>query len=281
MAYKKSTHLICTKPFEHFEVLGTSNAYPTFICCRGWLPKPTGDLTYQSPQEAWHSEEAVKIRRSVTDGSFKYCKREFCPHLNSISGPVKYVDESELAKYQTMVEDGNIQPKQLNCGYDTSCNLSCPSCRRELMMAKGEEREMIAKLGTSLLDSFGPHLEYIYMTGSGDPFASKHFLGILTGVDDPLKKYPQLKLHLHTNAQLFTPDVWRKMNSSKNRIGIMHVSIDAASETTYHENRRPGHWKTLLENMEFISSLRRADHIGYLIISFVVQKNNYNEMTDL
>src|SRR5688572_10128125 len=203
MSEKK--HLICSKPFEWFEATPFKD-YPVFLCCSGWLPKTIGHLAEKSPMEIWHSAEAMEIRKSVLDGSFKYCKSEFCPHLNTVTGPVRYVDTEELVSYQSKIEKSDFYPNYLNCSYDKSCNLACPSCRTNLIMAKGPERDTISKLGESLFNAFGSFLEEIYLTGSGDPFASKHFLEILTG--GILNKYPRIRLHLHTNAQLFTPAIW-------------------------------------------------------------------------
>lgn len=271
-------HLICTKPFEWFEATERWNGYPVFLCCCGWLPKPAGDLAKQTPQEIWHSDEAKEIRKSVVDGSFKYCKPEFCPHLNAVSGPVKYVSERVRAYYEKTIDENNFHPKHLNCSYDKSCNLSCPSCRIELIMAKGLEKDTIARLGDSLFEAFGATLDTVYMTGSGDPFASKHFLSVLTG--DLLKKHKQLRLHLHTNAQLFTPAIWERIKLSKGVIDILEVSIDGASRSTYEDNRRPGKWAVLLGNMNFIARLKQSGHIHFLKVSFVVQQNNYHEMND-
>lgn len=273
-------HLICTKPFEWFEAAENWSGYPVHLCCSGWLPKPAGDLAKQSQEEIWHSEDAIKIRKSVLDGTFKYCKREFCPHLSNVSGPVKYVNDDELASYQAKIEKKDFFPKHLNCSYDKSCNLSCPSCRTELIMAKGDRKVEIEKIGTGLFEAFGSTLDTVYITGSGDPFASKHFLNILTGGGDLLRRFPQLNLHLHTNAQLFTSDIWNKIRRSKDKIDILEVSIDGASKDTYEVNRKPGKWETLIENMNFISSLKKAGSIRELKISFVVQKNNYKEIID-
>lgn len=274
--------LICTRPFEWYEV-GTkafwpnSSGYPVFLCCKGWLKKEVGDLLKEDAKKIWFGNNAREIRKSVIDGTFKYCNGEFCPHLSTVTGPVKYVDDTEYKKYESKLnKDDHFYPKTLNCSYDSSCNLSCPSCRSFQMMAKGEEKERVSKVGEHLLNSFGESLESIYITGSGDPFASKHFLDLLTG--EKLKKHTHLKLHLHTNAQLFTREIWERIKPTKDHIDILEVSIDGASKKTYEINRRPGKWEVLLQNMQFISELKRQGRIRHLKISFVVQKNNYKEI---
>lgn len=270
-------HLVCSKPFEWFEATERSNSYPVFLCCSGWLPIPAGDLKYKNAVEVWNSNSAKEIRKSVTDGSFRYCRKEFCGHLTEVSGPVKYVDDEELEELQAKVETPDM-PLYLNCSYDKSCNLSCPSCRTELIMAKGKQREEIGKFGMDLINTLGSNLSQIYITGSGDPFASKHYLEVLTsGV---LTQYTNVELYLHTNAQLFTEETWKKLKMGKERLQILEVSIDAATKETYSENRKPGNWDVLNENMKFLKKLKESDLIESFQISFVLQANNFREMGD-
>lgn len=276
MSEKK--HLVCSKPFTWFEATerdGVSN--PVYLCCSGWLPLPAGDLRLQSPLEIWRSEPAKRIRKSVVDGSFKHCKEEFCRHLAEASWPVHYVDDEGLKRYQEKVENPD-NPIHLNCSYDKSCNLSCPSCRTNLVMAKGKERQAMAEFGKELIDELADTLDLIYITGSGDPFASKHYLDILTS--GKLEAFPHLKVYLHTNAQLFTEETWNKLKLSQEKIHVLEVSIDGASKPTYEDNRRPGKWEVLKQNMEFLATLKKQNRIKHFQISFVVQANNFREMNE-
>ena len=71
-------------------------------------------------------------------------------------------------------------------------------------------------------------------------------------------------------------DSLHKINPAMYKISI---SIDAANENTYRLNRRGGNFKILLENLEFIKKLRNSEDIKQFYLLFVVQKNNYKEMT--
>ena len=57
------------------------------------------------------------------------------------------------------------------------------------------------------------------------------------------------------------------------------ISIDAASAQTYAVNRG-GNYERLLENLAFISELRRNWNISSFRLNFVVQANNFREMPD-
>lgn len=269
--------LICKKPFEWFEV-SSSTGNPVHLCCSGWMPKPIGFLELNEPKEIWNSKEANQIRKSVLDGSFSYCDKELCPHINEISGPVQYVDQEEYARYRDSLyeEESVFLPTVLNCSYDRSCNLACPSCRDAIFMARNTEQERLKKLFTGLLTKLGKNLYLMYVTGSGDPFGSKHFLWMLSsGI---LNQYPQIDIFLHTNAQLLTSRNWALLESLENNIKKIEVSVDAATKPTYEINRKPGKWEILVENMKFISQLRKKEAINLLQIDFVVMDNNWQEM---
>lgn len=265
---------VCTKPFEWYEIAWNKEVYP---CCPGWLPHSIGKMPEQSPEEIWNSDIAKKIRKSVLDGSFDYCKPEFCLHLKEKTWPVKQAKDIDLEHYIRLIE-APAAPSMVNASYDRSCNLSCPSCRNDIVTANREERSSYDKLMEDLLNTYGPDLRSINITGSGDPFASRHFWDLLqSGV---LARYPELKIRLHTNAQLFDEFHWNRLAPLHQQIEAIEISIDAASEPTYAINRRPGNWQQLIANMEFIGELRRTKKITLLQLDFVVQLNNWQEMPD-
>jgi MoaA/NifB/PqqE/SkfB family radical SAM enzyme len=97
-----------------------------------------------------------------------------------------------------------------------------------------------------------------------------------------IKDMPNIKkIHLQTNGQLYTPKMWGTIAQNiQQLIKSVDISIDAASSETYSINRRDGSFKRLLENLEFISTLRKSGPLGWVGISMVVQENNFMEMPD-
>lgn len=270
--------LICVRPFDWYEIAWNKKVYP---CCSGWVSQSLGDALEQTPQEIWFGENAKKVRQSVHDGSFKYCNKNFCPFIADAVDPVFWVSKSEVEHYQRMIDDPEqylTLPKVLNCGYDSSCNLACPSCRSKVVMADKKERQLYDLLFDQMLEQFGPHLESINMAGSGDPFASRHFWDKLqSGV---IADYPNIKLRLHTNAQLLDEYHWNRIAKIHHQIAEIEISIDAATGDTYRLNRTPGDWDLLLTNMKFIADLKKQNKIKELQVDFVVQKNNWQEMEE-
>jgi len=114
----------------------------------------------------------------------------------------------------------------------------------------------------------------LYITGTGDPFASPFFRSFLQEFDS--KKYPKVKtVHLHTNGNLWTPSMWNSMKNVHPYVGSVEISIDASNKETYDIVRRNGDWDMLMENLDYINTL---DTIDVITLSFVVQNINYKEI---
>ncbi|WP_053979392.1 SPASM domain-containing protein [Marinagarivorans algicola] len=278
------TTKICTKPFEWLEVFNQPEG-ELYLCCSGWLPKSIGNIHNHDAKTLWHSAVASDIRQSVIDGSFRYCSAEFCPYLaepNAPESPIKYVDDIQLAEYQLAVNQPELfmsAPKTMNCAYDRSCNLACPSCRDEVMQASSHERQAYDALIGRVLDVFADDLGTLYVTGSGDPFASRHYWQLLTS--DIVSRYPKLSYRLHTNAILFTERRWQKIASLHPKIELIEVSIDGGTASSYEQNRYPAKWAVLLERMAFVARIRRQLPHIVLKINCVVQANNWRDMKAL
>jgi hypothetical protein len=96
------------------------------------------------------------------------------------------------------------------------------------------------------------------MSGIGDPFGSpfsKKWLQTMKREDMPKLR----EIFLQTNAQLWTPQMWRKIPKNiQQLVKSTEISIDAATSETYSINRRGGSFDRLLANLSFISQLRKV-----------------------
>lgn len=273
----------CSKPFDFFEAqdLGEGKA---FVCCPTWLNVSVGKLTEQSVSEAFNSEINQEIRKSIFDGTFKYCNHKLCPVIQSDS--LQNIEDITDPRLKRIIDDrqiDNLTPFTYNLCYDPSCNLSCPSCRiNKVYLTEGPIYERKILIQEKIINEvFGkPHNRQCYMnvTGSGDPFGSKIFRDLLFGIDG--SKYPNVKINLQTNGVMFTPKYWENMKKIHNNIGNVLVSLDAATEEVYDVVRRGGNWKSLMNNLKHISKLRQQKLIDFFRIDFVVQKTNYRDMPD-
>ena len=259
---------VCSVPFEYLEV-HSENVY---ACCPEWLPHPIAPT--ENVGVAWKSEKLKKIQKSLIDGTYEYCSSELCPALNEL---IKNgTNTTGMLIPKTKFNNVNPEfPNMINYAFDRSCNLSCPSCRTEKIMANESELSVIDFTIKEIETSYGDKLHGIYLSATADPFASKSYRKLLTDFD-PIK-YPKLhKIALHTNGILFTKEMWEKIKKSHKYIKSVEVSIDAATKETYEVIRRGGDWDILIENLKFIGTLP----LFGLKISMVVQNNNYMEMED-
>jgi sulfatase maturation enzyme AslB (radical SAM superfamily) len=253
-----------------------------YLCCPSWLDKVVGNIQLQSVEEVWNGKQAQELRRSILDGSFRFCDAGRCPFLQTASGPVTRTDKVTDPDLREAIDKQLLTlpygPKEVNCSYDRSCNLSCPSCRTEhvIEIQYGDQITAIQeRLEAAMSDT-----EYLYITGSGDAFGSPYFNRWLRTMN--VDHLPKLHtIHLHTNAQLWTPKMWNMIPAKvRALIRDAEISIDAASSATYAINRRGGTFEQLLANLEFIRSLRAEGPLEYLKLSMVVQENNFHEMPE-
>lgn len=262
----------CSKPFEYIEIFGNGDVY---VCCNNWLPKTIGNIFQSSMKEIWNSSSAIEIRKSILDDSFRYCNQN-CPYLTS-----GLVDKESPLQIVEDVSDKNVvvdYPKWINLCYDRSCNLACPSCRKDFInVREGAEHVRLNSIQDKIMDyASEAKPDWLYVTGSGDCFASKLFKQLLTN----LVPWNNLKLYLHTNGMLFNERTWSQLSHIHSNISWVHVSIDAASDSSYKKNRIGGNWDILNRNLKYISELKNQGSIETFEISFVVQKNNWSEMKD-
>lgn len=279
----QSKGLFCSKPFKWFEIFPWNEMGEVYLCCAGWLNTSIGNLQYQSVEEIWNGEKSQAIRRSILDGSFKYCNQSLCPYLQTVTGPVGKIEDVKDEDLKVVIEKELTSlpygPRAINCSYDRSCNLSCPSCRTEIIV-EIENRQQILEIQGKIQNEALMDAHLLYITGSGDPFGSPFYRKWLQTMKR--EDMPNLgEIFLHTNAQLWTPKMWATITGDiQQLVKTTEISIDAASSETYSINRRGGDFERLLANLEFISKLRKNGPLTTMKISMVVQENNFLEMPD-
>lgn len=270
----------CHLPFTH---LSTGFRGETFPClCPAWVPYSIGNvLKAESADEIWNSDTALEIRRSILDGDYSYCSRTLCsfiaaqklPAKSDITDPIlrRYIDT-----HTTRIEE---LPEFVELNHDPTCNLSCPSCRTDMIVSKAEEQDAYAhateKVILPLLKNVRGHA---YITGGGEAFASQHFRSILKALNRA--EYPGLGIILITNGTMLTRSRWNDYPDLPEMISLLYVSLDAARAETFEKLRRPAKWSVVMKNLEHMAAMRRSGQLRSLGINFVVQKDNFREMLE-
>jgi MoaA/NifB/PqqE/SkfB family radical SAM enzyme len=272
-----------------------------------WIQSgPAGNvLNEKNWEKIWNSEIAIKLRQSMHDGDFKYCDENECGFLHrwwnenideSVynNGYFPIYDDTTIHKLWNAKEinpDGEEKwkeiyfnkltelkwdPETVIFSHDRSCNLSCPSCRNEFIQYEGEEKKQSEKIQNYILKKTMKDAHELYITASGDPFGGKNWRNLLKSIT--IEKYPQVKtLHLHTNGNGWTEELWNKLSNLHKipRIAA-EISIDASTKETYEVIRRGGIWERLQKNLHFIFT--KIPNLDFVRMTFVVQNNNYKEM---
>lgn len=268
----------CSVPFRQLDVLENSS----HLCCASWLKESAGNLKQGDWLSVWNSPTARRIRESIHDGSFRYCNKSACPHIASGALPTTGKARGESIKWERIVDEKMTAldegPESVNLAYDRTCNLACPSCRVEKYAADSATRDSYARMQEDSVLPLLKHARTVFITGSGDPFASKNFRALMKRLTP--EEYPDLRFRLMTNAMLFTPRQWDEFPTLHGRTSLMKISVDAATGPTHEKLRLGAKWPVMLENMKFAGELAAEGLIDLVELVFVVQQENYREMGD-
>ena len=125
----------CGRPWEFLEI-HDDGGLKVYNCCPNWVNhNDLGKMNYDTNFEnIWNGEKSKEFRKSILDGSFKYCNRTECPMIQNGSLPDKndIRDGKHGEYYKKIIEDNVLISENadfINLCYDVSCNLKCPSCR--------------------------------------------------------------------------------------------------------------------------------------------------------
>src|SRR5690606_31107389 len=174
---------------------------------------------------------AQDIRRSILDGSYRYCSRMHCPKITARALPkAETLSNQEhrgfVAGRRTHLTRG---PKRVVLNHDRSCNLSCPSCRTRMIVAKKDEQEAMNRMADRVLMPLLADARKLHITGSGDPFGSAHFRYVLRQIGR--QRPAGLRLELQTNGLLLAQS-WDGLGID-GLVDALYISIDAARPETY------------------------------------------------
>lgn len=243
----------CNLPWYNIVVDTSSNC---FICrCDGWIPIPVGQVQdFETIEDVFNSPVAQEIQQDVSDKKFTYCATTTCGIVNA--------DQTQSKMW-------------LQLSLDDSCNLACPSCRRDIITVnEGPEFDRKSRDMAKILQWMERYNDPLHITlsSNGDPLASKIIR-------------PLIKSYVPRNSQTFefkTNGLLMKKHLADSplfdNIIVFSISVDAGSKEVYEDVRRPGKWEVLLDNLEF---LRKHNKNELISIQFVVQQKNYRDLDSL
>jgi MoaA/NifB/PqqE/SkfB family radical SAM enzyme len=270
---KKNSTQYCIEPYETISIDGNGRVY---MCgCSGWLPTSVGNLFTNSIEDILNSELAHKIRNSIKTGSYIYCDGSKCGLLNND----QLLEYSNLTPFRKqMVDTGAYSVKSYYISGDRTCNLSCPSCRREVVNLSDEQKQSNAnyllKLLPAIENSFAntDRRTSVQLSTSGEFLASPLLLEFL-------EKFPvndNVEFWFQSNGLLFLKR-WDRIKHLRHNIRNITITADSCVPDVYEQLRRGGKFGDLVNNLKFIQELK-AEFGFRFYLRMVVQKANCGEL---
>jgi organic radical activating enzyme len=239
-----------------------------FVCsCEAWLPISVGQIqNFNELEQVWANPVARALQDDIQQKKFTHCAVDRCGIMLKDQRIVEYGDSSHLKNPNDFY--------YISVNIDDSCNLSCPSCRKNMVMiTQGKEFDQrLAQVNhlIELLEKFD-HACHITMTGNGDPLASAIMRPLI---------HQYRPRHNHT-IRLFTNGLLLKKQLADativNNITQFFISLDAGSAEVYEQVRRPGKFDMLISNLDFLRELVDQTQ-ATVLLKFVLQQDNYNDM---
>lgn len=226
-----------------------------FVCgCEAWLPISVGNISeFQHLDQVWSSTAAQTLQQDINDGKFTHCAVDRCGIVNEDKIDTQHV---------------------ISINIDESCNLACPSCRSQsILVTSGAEYDTKSQQVYHLIDMLQQfdHPCHIVMSGNGDPLASS----IMRPLIREFRPNANQTIRLFTNGLLME----KQLSDSPilNNITQYFISIDAGSESVYHDVRRPGRWDVLMRNLEWLKLVQQRTG-AEVLLKFVLQQANYADV---
>lgn len=228
-----------------------------FVCtCGNWLPISVGNISNcQELNDVWKFPKARLYQSDIKDKTYRHCAVTRCGVLD---------------------RDIYLNRYHISINIDETCNLACPSCRRELINIHSgpefEKKKAIMDHTISLIEKFTDPLD-IVVTGYGDPLASLIMRPLFLNFVPRENQW----LWLQTNGLLMKnllPD-----SPVLPHIEKFLISIDAGSAEVYEDVRRPGKFVHLIKNLEWLAANRPRD-TKLVELRLVLQNANAHDLVN-
>ena len=226
-----------------------------FICgCEAWLPISVGKVeNFSRLADVWASLTARYLQEDIAGGHFTHCAVDRCG-----------VQDRDITHDQYLV----------SINIDESCNLRCPSCRKDSIMitsgADFDRKLQQVDHMVDLLEAFDPPCK-IVMSGNGDPLAS----AIMRPLIHRWQPRDDHRVRLFTNGLLLRKQL--TTSAILNHVDEYFLSIDAGSQEVYERVRLGGSWAHLLENLYWLRE-QCSIYQSRVLLMLVLQRDNYHDL---
>lgn len=239
------------------------NEYDGKVRMCGWSNYYIGNLAENTIEEIWNGELAQRFRESMLDGSYRYCNHSKCP----------YCANDQL---DNMLVDYEVprMPTFCSLSYQLQCNYTCKFCRKEHYVPCDCEKDNYIKIEKEVKKMM-PYLKTLSSNGAGEFFCSDSIIRLIRESDIN----SDTQVLLETNGSLFNQENWAKIEKLGRHNLQVSVTVHSFNEATYQFLSGTGiSVNQVIDNLKFISKLRKERIINKFEIATVICERNFREM---
>lgn len=253
---------VCIQAYKRAEILGIFGDVTP--CCLEFTNRHSfGDIRKQSFEEIWNGEIARDFRRSMLDGSFKYCNKDLC----MLQEDELLVDADGFTEYADW-------PEEIEIGVSTVCNVRCRMCRDHNNPFEWEKDEIFRETMFQRYMEIIPHIKKLFLNSFGEALIDNYCKRI---IQEALKINPNLKICLLSNGIFCNEEKFKEYGILDNTEWVQ-CSIHAATKETYNKIVRGGDFDKVKKNVEWLAQEKEKGRFERVTINFVVNSLNYHEM---
>jgi len=263
--------LKCSMPFDLVNVL--QNGDVSMCMCHEWLKAGSvlGNNKQDRIKDVWNGPGYQRMRRLFLEGRHEeVCRKEVCLVLKGdirICEPTPQVIAS-VNEGRTVLDHG---PAYLQHDVDRGCNLECVMCRDNRILPNEENVERGLRDVQDALDLGA--VRRVSWSGAGEIFAMKKIVQLME--TDTFSR-EDIAFTFTTNLTYFNEKLWQRIGH--NKITVISVSADGCSPEIYNNIRVGGDWDELLENMRFLSTLRREGKVKVIGWNYTILRQNIRDV---
>lgn len=257
----------CSRPFEYLYL----DNYKGDVSLCQWMKREyifIGNLLQKSFDDIWYGEKAQNCREYIRRGDYSICRFEACPFLQNDSLPEKTI---VYARAYPVTET----PKVVNLAYDFMCNQYCETCReKKWQPILPRYKIYMDRIYEQILPVLN-RVQKITTSGHGDPFASPYMMRVLQNMKPSSRN---MQLLLETNGVYCDEQHWRKLRHLYDCQIEVVLTCNSYNKFTYEHISRGGNFDKLMENLQFVKTLRKLGIVNSYVMSFVIQDRNFREI---
>lgn len=245
---------ICTFPFDSAQI---SMQGDVFVCCPPWCNSYSfGNIFEQSFDEIWNGERAREFRRQFINDNYNICNIDLC-----VKDCSRKIIPTEVVP----------KPKTFIFCYDATCNVKCIFCRS---CHQKQDLSYFNENMDTIISNMLENAENVVLSGVGEALFSPHSRKLIKRISEI---FPKVKFSLISNGILCDKENLEELGIIDKLISIT-ISLHATKKSTYDRLVANGDFNKVMNNLSFLSEMKKTGKLDRFILNFVVNSYNYKEM---